>query len=727
MRHTVSISRRHRFLIGLALIALAAASVVLSARTQDGAGQPQTTFRSSVDLVYVNVIVRDQSGALVRGLKTDDFVVTEDGKAQTVSTFAYEEVGKNVAATATAAVPGLLENVGKAVAGAPALAPAPPPTAPPLPEDLHGRRLVVLFFDTSAMQPEEIGRAATAARTFVDTRLAPSDLVAVVQLSSRLDVLQDFTSDRPQLQSVLAKFDPNGSQGFEDATTADDADPSAAGAEYVPDESEFNLFNTDRRLDALGDVASGLGAIEQRKSIVYFAGGMSRTDVDNQVLLRRTIDRAVRANVAIYTMDTRGLQAFVPGGEAQQASTRGTGAFSGASMRGRFDSQMASQEALSALAKDTGGQAVFDTNDFGQVFDRVVSDTEAYYVIGYSSNNLARDGKFRRIKVQTKNGTYRVEHRSGYYAPRDFSHSSRADREQQLQDQLSTDLSVTDLPVYLSTAYFRLSASRYAVPVSIAVPGAKVPFARAGDKSRATLDLLGVVQDEQHRPVARLRDTVKLNVDDPNPSSRNIQYQTTLDLPPGRYRMKVAVRENEQGTMGAFEREVTVPALDKAPLKASAVVMGTHLGSADRSQTSPLTTLAQGLVPSVAPIVSTRQTVYFYFEVYDPQRAPAGASAGSAAAQRDLGGAAATAAAAGASDDVNVLASVSFLRKGVRVYQTPVVAVTRLSAVDRKATAFRLELPPSSLAPGLYTCQVNIIDDVAGTFAFPRLPLLVRP
>lgn len=753
-----------------AILLMGATSPSFPLRAASGGGGQQPTFRSDVDVVYVNVIVRDSSGQPVRGLKTDDFLLTEDGKPQSIGTFAYEEVGKSVTDTPGPVVAGLLPATGKKATGAVAPAVASP-GAPPLPTDLHGRRLVVLFFDVSAMQPEEIERAATSARTFVETRLAPDDLVAVVRLSTNLDVLQDLTTDRAQLNAALAHFMPNSQQGLEEGATAadleSDSSSSAAGAEFEADESEFNLFNTDRRLEALGEVAGGLGAIEQRKSIVYFAGGMSRTDVDNQVLLRRTVDRAVRANVAIYTMDTRGLQAFVPGGEAQQASTGGTGAFSGSSMRGRANSQTASQEALSALARDTGGQAVFDTNDFAQVFDRVVSDTEAYYVIGYSSTNAARDGKFRRIKVQVRPGagtaaaSYRVEHRSGYYAGRDFAHSSRADREQQLQDQLSTDLSMTDLPVYVSAAYFRLTPSRYAVPLAVAVPGSKVPFAKAGDKSRATLDLLGVVTDEQQRPVARVRDTLKLSVDDPAAAARTIQYQTTLELPPGRYRMKVVARENEQGTMGAYERDILVPALKGSALKASAIVMGTRLGAEDRAASSPLATLAQGLVPNVVPVVSSRQRVYFYFEVYDPQQAtaaPASAAVSDAASARpsdtksparelpparpDSRVSSESASVPGASsaetiaskampasgdEPVRVLASVSFLRKGVRVYQTPVVIVSQLSAPDRRAAAFRLELPSSSLAPGLYTCQINIIDDAAGAFAFPRLPLLVRP
>jgi VWFA-related protein len=620
-----------------------------------------------------------------------------------------------------------------------------------VPTDYRGRRLIVLFFDLSAMQPEEIERMSTAARDYVETKLAPADLIAVVSLSSTLQVLQDFTSDRERLLSVIARFDPNSSEGFQEGPTADDAsaaataDADAGGGEFVPDDSEFNLFNTDRRLQALGDVATTLGAIEQRKSIVYFSGGMGRTGVDNQILLRRTIDQAVRANVAIYAMDSRGLQAVVPGGEAQQASTRGTGAFSGAAMRGRVDSNFASQEALSALARDTGGQAVFDSNDFGEVFDRVVADTASYYVIGYESTNRAKDGKFRRIKVQVR-GDYKIEHRSGYYAGRDFQHSTREDRERQLQDQLTAELSATDLPVYLTAAYFRLTnaGTRYAVPVTVAVPGSKIPFVQSGDKAKATLDLLGLVIDERQRPIARVRDTVSLAVEGQNATNRNIQYQTTLELPPGRYRMKVVVRENEQGTLGSFESEVTVPSLESDRLKVSSVVMGTRIGAADRSKSNPLATLAEGLVPSVAPVVSARQRMYFYFEVYDPQAGSEGAANGAPNRGSDTrANDSATGTGANATEGsgnraksdggkmnadtpVRVLASLTFLRGGTRVYQTGVVDVTRLTAPDRHAAVFRLEVPPASLAPGLYTCQINIIDDVAGAFVFPRMTLAVR-
>jgi hypothetical protein len=185
--------------------------------------------------------------------------------------------------------------------------------------------------------------------------------------------------------------------------------------------------------------------------------------------------------------------------------------------------------------------------------------------------------------------------------------------------------------------------------------------------------------------------------------------------------------------MGAFENEVVVPALGAERVRVSSVVLGTRIGGEERSRVNPLSTLAEGLVPSVAPVVSARQRLYFYFEVYDPSTQTGSTQTGSGqteGARTQTGsnktGSGATQKAKG-DEPVRVLASLSFLRGGARVYQTGVVNVTRLSDPERGAAVFRLEVAPASLAPGLYTCQVNVIDDLAGAFTFPRLMLAVRP
>jgi hypothetical protein len=309
----------------------------------------------------------------------------------------------------------------------------------------------------------------------------------------------------------------------------------------------------------------------------------------------------------------------------------------------------------------------------------------------------------------------KLEHRAGYYAPRDFAHSGREDRELQLVEQMMSDLSVTDVPVYASSAYFRRTGSRYFVPVWLVVPASHAKFTRSGDKDKATLDILGVVRDEQGRPVGRFRDTISLALAAAAEVRRkSVQYQTDFELPPGVFRLKAVVRENQTGDMGSFETVIVVPNLDRDPLKTSAVVLGTQFQPVRRNDRNPLVRGGQELLANVARVVSTAQPVYFHFEVYDPaQTAPPG---------RDQ----APGQAGGGARPIRVLSNLVFFRGGAKVYETPLVEAQGLTAADRRAVTFQLEVPPADLAPGLYTCQVNIVDDVAGTFAFPRIALYVR-
>ena len=677
---------------------------VVSPRAQTPAPAAQApVFRSGTELVTVNVVVRDRNGAVVRGLTQRDFTITEDGKPQTITSFDFEELDRDVPAPATEPEVVLPKK--------PAAAPAPnvPAPAPPV-VDMHGRRLIVLFFDLSSMQPEELQRAVKAAHDYVDQKLSPSDLIAVTSFSTSLQVAQDFTADRALLDTAIDAYGGANAQGFEAGTTGDAEGTPDTGTAFTPDDTEFNIFNTDRRLDALQTLSDALAGIEQKKSVIYFSSGMSQSGQDNQVELRRTVDRATRANVSIYAADMRGLTALVPGGDATQASTRGTSAFSGGSTRSQVDALAGSQDTLSTMAEDTGGRAFFDSNSFGQVFDRVVADTSAYYVLGFSSTNPARDGRFRRIDVRVARPDVRLEYRSGYYAPRDFAHSTKDDREQQLQDQLLSDLSATDLSAYVSAAYFRIADNRYYVPISVVVPGYQVPITRTSDKSHASIDVLGLVSDERHRPMGRIRDTVKLAADQADELKRKtIQYETGLEMPPGRYHVKVVVRENQNGTLGSYETDVVVPDLKtdtkSEAVKLSSIVVGTQLqAGAKKDDHNPLARDGRELVPNVTHVVSGAQHLYFYYELYDPAHAQEG----------------------GPAEPIKVMTSIAFFRGRVRAFETPVVEATSLTAADRKTAIFQFDVPAASLPPGLYTCQVNVIDDAAGTFAFRRLQLFVR-
>jgi VWFA-related protein len=696
--------------LGFVVCGLALATV--SPHAQNAATQ-RPVFRGGTELVLVNVVVRDKSGAVVRGLTREDFVITEDDKPQSVTSFDFEELDRAEAASASEPKQPILDKT-------PASAPRPgvvSPTAPGEPRaerpkvDMHGRRLIVLFFDLSSMQPEEIERAVKSAHDYVDQKLSPADLIAVASFASALRVDQDFSADKVLLDQVIDRFSAAGGQGFEEGALGDPEGTADNGAAFTPDDTEFNIFNTDRRLDALQTLADALSGIEQKKSVIYFSSGMSQSGNDNQVELKRTIDRANRANVSIYAADMRGLQASVPGGDATQGSTRGRAAFSGASVATQFSRMASTQDTLTTMAEDTGGRAFFDSNTFDEVFRRVVDDTSAYYVLGYSSSNPARDGRFRRIKVRlAKRADLKLEYRSGYYAPRDFAHATRDDREQQLQDQLMSALSMTDLSAYVSAAYFRVSDNRFFVPLSVAVPGYQVPFTHATDRNRSTIDVLGIVRDEQRRPVGRIRDTIRLAVETNDDLKRKtVQYETGMELAPGKYNLKVVVRENQNGTMGSYETNVVVPDLKTDTVKLSSVIVGTQLQQgAARNDRNPLVRNGRELVPNVTHVVSAGQHLYFYYEVYDPARAAAVAGEPSTP------------------QGIKVLTSIAFFRGKVRAFETPLVETTELTAPDRRTAIFQFDVPAASLPPGLYTCQVNVVDDVAGTFTFPRMQLYVR-
>ncbi|MBZ5630161.1 MAG: VWA domain-containing protein [Acidobacteriia bacterium] len=667
----------------------------LPAQQQSGA---LYRFRVETDVVLVNVVARDKNGDIVRGLKKEDFTVLEDGKPQRIASFDFEQAE-------TQAVP----QPAQAVLVSPRTTPTVPAVKPTDKLEFRDHRVIVLFLDLTSMQPEEIERAVQAGRKFVNQQMTPADMVAVMSLSTSLQVNQDLTSDHDLLNKALARLNPASSGGFDAGMTGDTEGTADSAQPFTPDDTEYNIFNTDRRLEALQSLAESLARIEQKKSVIYFSSGMDKTGIENQSQLRNAINRAVRSNVAIYPMDMRGLQAIIPGGEAQQASLRGTSPYSGASVRNAFDSNFSSQETLVTLAADTGGRAFLDSNDFNAVFKKVQEDTSAYYVLGYRSTNPARDGHFRKITVKTSAPNVKIEFRKGYYAPRDFAHSNKDDREQQLVDELSSELSSTDLDVFLSAAYFRLGEGRFYVPVSLVVPGSEIPFTQAGDKDKASLDIIGVVRDELNRPVGNVRDTVKLNLDESQQVRRkNVQYQAGFTLPPGKFHLKFVLRENQSGRLGSFETDVVIPDYkkEKVPIKLSSVVMGTQIQTAGkRKSDNVLAKDGAELIPNVLHVFSPGQHLYFYYEVYEPVKDTH---------------------ATDKTKQIRLLTSIQFFQGKVKAFETPLVEAYQLSAPDRKAAVFQFDVPLSQLKPGLYTCQVTVIDDAAGTFAFPRLALLVK-
>jgi VWFA-related protein len=674
--------------------------------------QPDTsgafTLKVQSDIVLTNVVVRDKkTGEVVRGLKASDFTILENGKPQKIASFDYENVDEAAVLHEKTTVTGratIADLVNRNFAQDPA--------------ELKDHRLIVMFFDLSSMQPEDIDRAVEAAQDYINKKMQPADLVALVSMATGLSMDQDFTSDKAALLKGVGGYNgtegtgfANGNEGGTSAGTADDT------SSFTADDSEYNALNTDRELYAIRTIAKSLERVNERKSMLYFSGGLTRQGIENQASMRAATNEAVKANMAIYSVDSRGLQALPPVGDASTGSLRGTASYSGAAMQNNLNANFSSQESLATLSSDTGGKAFFDSNDFAPAFQQVQHDTEAYYIVGFHSTNTARDGSYRHLTVKLNRSDVKLDYRPGYYAPADFKHQKNEDREVALTEQLQSDLPATDVAVYLQALYFRLDENKFFVPVSLIVPGSQIHSVKNGDRDKANIDVMGQVKNAQGIIVGNVRDTVKLALDAAQQVERkNIQYSTGFTLAPGRYHLKFVVRENQTGAMGSFETDLQVPDMKKTPLKLSSIVLSSQrVPNTGKKAVSPLVREGVEWIPNVPHVFRQDQHLYLLYEVYDPaKQRGAAVPANSPGLTRREGG------------PVRVLTSIEFLSGGVKVYETPLVEADVINIPARGAVGFQFDVPLTQLKPGMYVCQVNVIDDAGGSFSFPRMAIMVQ-
>ncbi len=697
---------------------LAAQTTPPSDIQQNGNAQSQVfTLRVDTGVVLTNVVVRDKrSGNLIRDLKASDFTILENNKPQRMTSFDFQSVDQAARlneATVSGRTPTVAEMLNSALGGGG--------------QQLRDHRLIVLFFDLSSMQPADIDRAVDGARDYINKRMQPADLVAVASLGNALTLDRDFTANKQALLSTVGRYNgSSGSDGLAAGTTGSSDGTADNSAAFTADDTEYNDLNTDRELYAIRSIARSLEKVDGRKSMLYFSGGLARDGIENQASMRAATNEAVKANMAIYSVDTRGLEALSPLGDASSGSLRGTAAYSGAAQQARLSGNFNSQETLGTLASDTGGKFFSDSNDFAPVFQQIQHDSEAYYILGFRSTDTRKDGAFRRLTVKINRSDAKLEYRPGYYAPADFQHQKSEDREQALSDQLRSDSPAVDVSIFLEAFFFRFSPNSYSVPMALIVPGSQIPFIRNKEEDKATLDILAQVKNAQGIAVGNVRDTVKLSVDGSTGAARrNIQYGTGFTLAPGHYQVKFVVRENETGKFGTFETGILVPDQRKQTFKLSSVVVSSQrqpVTPKKNAAPDPLLRDGQQFIPNVPHVFRADSHLYLLYELYDPAKLSKEAQAATAtAAAAQQSGLRAHPGTGG----IRVLTSIEFLQNGTRVLETPLVSTTSINEADRNAVSFSFDVPLTGLKPGDYICQVNVIDDAGGTFSFPRLAMRV--
>jgi VWFA-related protein len=705
----------------LCLAALAGQTPSQVKRSTPVSRSPQQAFvlRAQTNVVLVDVRVYDKSGKAITDLKQSDFRVLEDGVAQTITSFSLEDVERLAQATG-----------GEARAQVIDLAKLPPEVSAE--QVLQDHRLLVFFFDLSSMQPDELMRALKAASDFVAHRLTPADLVAVVTYSSNLRVVQDFTNNRDSIAKVLhailvaeessslATAGTIGEAGGTDSSGMEVVTQDVSDA-FTPDETEFNIFNTDRKLAAIESLANMLRKVPGRKNLIHFSSGITRTGQENQAQLRATTDAANQANVSLYTMDARGLAALPPGGDASTASPAGTGIYSGSAVASQISSLQGSRETLAALAADTGGRTFYDLNDFTPAFEEVQRENSSYYLLGYTPSNTRSDGRFRHIRVEVDRPGLKVQARPGYFAPKDFRQFTRQDKEVQLQQAMDLDVPFVDLPFVADTAYFRRPDKKFTVVLAAKIPGSQVAFLKKSGKRETEFDFAWKITDAQKHTVAGLRDTLPVKMTDETYQevvSGNLLYEGEITLPPGKYNLKAVVRENQGGKIGTFEAPLEVPDTASTGLSLSSVVLSNEVKPADelaranvnRAKDAPLEVGARSVLPSVTRVFRPNQTLTVYLESY------AGKTTAPAEGQPVAAGPAAPPSVA-----------LVFFRRG-RKFAEAGPFTGKLEKTPEQKTTYFVQIPLEKFPTGRYTLQVNVLAPALEQAAFARVPLaIVKP
>ena len=681
------------------------------------------TFRSTTQLVVQAVEVMDRVGRPIEGLTAADFVVTENGEPQELAFVEFQRLAADVAPaphrSAATAPSSPVTTAGPTTAPVTELGEPDREQTPSRPDRqgadtarFRDRRLLVLYFDLSAMLSGDAWRSWEGALTFLDRHMEPADLVAIVTF--RRGVVrrqQDFTADRAQLRRVIQQLIDEESAGDLGFTRAD-------FGPFGQNDAEFTLFQTDRQLSALQTAVAMFAEHPQRTTLVYFGSYLQLTATHNQAQYRATVNAAVRANVSINPVDARGLVTLPPLGDASVPSPSGVSLFSGAFTGGGLRRFERSQDALHALAADTGGRALTDHNDLALGIVQAAQAVGSYYVVAWYSTHTEPDGRLRRIGI-TLAGDRDAEltYRRGYFGDKAYGEFTEADRERQLEEAMMAEHAITDLSLGLTIHYFQLNSAEYFVPVFVTVPGRELTAERRRRGQRVTLDLMAEVRTVYGVTVQNLRDRLEITLSDEAARTvaiRPLQYETGFTLLPDDYAIRVLVRDAATGRIGTYETTFTVPNLDqetgRVPLSAvvlsgQQVAVGEELHRVEQETEQPAIDPLAGtglkMVPSATGIFRQGRDLHVVVEAYQRSEGTAGDP---------------------------LVAFVGLYQEDARIVETPPL-ITRAGGSERRpwAVPLRFTVPLDDTPPGRYDCQVSVLDPLGKRVAFWRAPIVVAP
>ena len=563
-----------------------AAAVTLIGSAAHLSGQPAPVFKAETALFEFEVRVTDRRGQPVAGLSRDEFELRENGRQQTIATFEFVPGPAAGQATATAGI-----TQGRPIQSGTDAA-----------SDL--RRSTFVYIATRGRRQDQL-QIYEAVRDFLDNDLQPGMLVSIQG--------SPFTSRRSELYERLEAMRTGGGNGvdglvdtlavdlsrdiaYSDAFEGLIEESNEEFEEALEEIADRRAFYNRLRMYEYIDLIRALSIYPGKKLVVLFATGLP-VEEDNLDIIKVLEDEAMKARVRFYVSDVQRLDATPLGGDAETSggfvAAGGLAAIEG--LTAAIEQRQDNQDGLWELAQRTGGKAVLNSNDFGEVFDVVKEENSGYYLLGYYPEDREQRGRLRRLRVRVNDSSLRISHQRGYYEERPFGQMSRTERNLRMHQALTFDTPYTDLPILVDHEFFRDSNGGPTLIYSVGLHARDIPTetVKKGETVKLTVIAQAVAQPSEgngrqppvldERRFAMTVDPAAMERLSGDPASW-LHYGSQMPLAPGEYDWKVVVRDDLSGSLGSYQTRLRIPELS-AGTTGSSLLLTSRIDDVSRAKT----------------------------------------------------------------------------------------------------------------------------------------------
>ncbi len=685
-------------------------------QTPEHAQQDQTdVLRVFTELVQTDVMVFDKEGHFVDGLKKADFELRIDGQPKPIDFFERVTAGSANEESQLAAARGSSNRTNN------------PGTAAPAPLD-RGRP-IFFYLDDLHLDLGSLNAAKKVISDFVDKQMAQNDEVAITSASGQIGFLQQLTDNKTVLHAALGRlkfrsyavtdndrppmteyqalqierFDRDVTDFFVEKTMIENPGMTRNTAEnQVHTRARLILQQAESvtmaSLTGLDSLIRSANKLSGRKLVFLISGGFFLdTQSGSTDRIQRITSAAARSGVVIYSMDARGL--VTPGGDA---STAAAFDITGRLERGAIGELSASQDAMHALARDTGGKAVFNTNALGPGLTKALKETSAYYLLAWKPEGETQHAtKFHRIEVKVVGRPQlAVQVRRGFFdvEPAPLAAKSSKPKEPEPKTTAETDLRRElgstfpgrAIPISLSLTYLNTADKGWLLSTMMAVPSSFLTFEPVGGKQVAALEVAGVFFNDKGQSGGSFKQRVTLEARPDYASGKgSVRYSHPLFLQPGLYQVRVGARDPKSGRIGSATDWIEIPNLKPTQLGISSLMIGLRPSAAVNSNSENGQTIANSLEVNISHRFPRDGYLRFAVFVYNPARGPA------------------------ADSRPDVALQVLMVRDDQPVVATALKKISTDNLTDFSRIPYAGEIPLAGLPAGRYLLKVSVIDRIS--------------